>query len=41
MFDIAVKDINNLDPIPDVIVHTGYITDSGVLPEYEFALKKN
>lgn len=40
MFDIAVKDINNLDPKPDVIVHTGDITDRGVLPEYEFALKK-
>lgn len=40
MFDIAVMDINNLDPKPDVIVHTGDITDSGVLPEYEFALKK-
>jgi len=34
MFYIAVKDINNLDPKPDVIVHTGDITDSGALPEY-------
>jgi len=40
MFYIAVKDINNLDPKPDVIVHTGDITDSGALPEYELALKK-
>ncbi len=40
MFDLAAKDINNLDPKPDVIVHTGDITDRGVLPEYEFALKK-
>jgi Icc protein len=40
MFDRALKDINNLDIAPDVIVHTGDITDRGVLSEYEFALQK-
>lgn len=40
MFDKAVKEINNLDPKPDIIVHTGDITDHGVLSDYEFAIEK-
>jgi 3',5'-cyclic AMP phosphodiesterase CpdA len=40
MFDLAVDKINSLDPKPDVVVHTGDLTDNGVLSDYEFAVKK-
>ena len=39
-FDHAAKIINGLDPAPDVVVHTGDLTDNGVLADYEFAIKK-
>lgn len=39
-FDEAVKQINNLDPPPNVILHTGDLTDNGVLSDYEYALEK-
>lgn len=39
-FDKTVKAINNLNPAPDVIIHSGDITDNGVLEDYEFALEK-
>lgn len=40
MFDKAVKEINGMDPKPNVIIHTGDITDHGVLSDYELALEK-
>jgi len=40
MFDKAIKEINNLDPKPDVVIHTGDLTDQGVLADYEFSLEK-
>lgn len=40
MFDKAVKEINNLEPEPNIIVHTGDLTDNGVLADYEFSLEK-
>jgi len=40
MFDLAVKKINSLNPKPDVVVHTGDLTDNGVLSDYEFAAEK-
>jgi len=39
-FDWAVDDINRLDPEPDIVVHSGDLTDDGVLTEYELAVKK-
>ncbi|MEM3507100.1 MAG: metallophosphoesterase [Candidatus Bathyarchaeia archaeon] len=39
-FDEAVNEINKLDPSPSIIVHTGDLTDNGVLADYELALKK-
>jgi 3',5'-cyclic AMP phosphodiesterase CpdA len=38
--DKAIKEINSLDPKPNVIVHSGDLTENGVLPDYEFALEK-
>jgi len=40
LLDKTIKEINMLDPKPDVIVHSGDLTDNGVLPDYEFALEK-
>lgn len=40
MFDKAIKEINNLKPQPNVIIHTGDLTDNGVLSDYEFSLEK-
>jgi len=40
MFDLAVDEINSLNPKPDVVVHTGDLTDNGVLSDYEFAVEK-
>lgn len=37
-FELAVTDINGLDPIPDVIVHTGDIVHNGSPNEYARAL---
>ncbi|MGD0423723.1 MAG: metallophosphoesterase [Candidatus Bathyarchaeia archaeon] len=39
-FDWAVKDINNLDPEPDIAILSGDLTDNGVLKEYELAVTK-
>lgn len=39
-FDKAAKQINSLDPSPNVVVHTGDLTDNGVLSDYEYALEK-
>ncbi|MGQ9542866.1 MAG: metallophosphoesterase family protein [Candidatus Bathyarchaeia archaeon] len=39
-FDEAVRKINSLDPPPNVVVHTGDLTDNGVLADYEFATEK-
>ncbi|MEM2123136.1 MAG: metallophosphoesterase, partial [Candidatus Bathyarchaeia archaeon] len=39
-FDEAVRQINALDPSPAVIIHTGDLTDNGVLSDYEYALEK-
>ncbi|MBS7644529.1 MAG: metallophosphoesterase [Candidatus Bathyarchaeia archaeon] len=39
-FDEAVRQINRLDPSPTVIIHTGDLTDNGVLSDYEYAMKK-
>ncbi|MEM1588430.1 MAG: metallophosphoesterase [Candidatus Bathyarchaeia archaeon] len=38
--DKAIKEINHLDPKPNVIVHTGDLTENGILPDYEVALEK-
>ncbi len=39
-FDWTVNDINKLDPKPDVIIHSGDLTNNGVLTEYELAVQK-
>ncbi|MBS7650041.1 MAG: metallophosphoesterase [Candidatus Bathyarchaeia archaeon] len=39
-FDEAVKKIGGLEPPPDMVVHTGDLTDNGVLADYEFAVEK-
>jgi 3',5'-cyclic AMP phosphodiesterase CpdA len=40
IFDKAVSQINVLDPPHDILIHTGDLTDNGVLSDYEFALEK-
>jgi len=39
-FDWAVSDINKLDPTPNIVIHSGDLTNNGVLTEYELAVKK-
>jgi 3',5'-cyclic AMP phosphodiesterase CpdA len=39
-FDWAANDINGIDPAPDIVIHSGDLTDNGVLTEYELAVKK-
>jgi len=39
-FESAVSDINKLDPEPDVVIHSGDLTDNGILTEYELAVTK-
>ena len=39
-FDWAMDDINRLDPEPDILIHSGDLTDNGVLTEYNLAVKK-
>lgn len=39
-FDNAIKEINKLNPPPSLIIHTGDLTENGVLADYEFALNK-
>jgi len=38
--DKAIKEINKLDPKPDAIIHSGDLTDNGVLLDYEYAQEK-
>lgn len=38
-FQRCVNIVNDLKPLPDVIVHSGDVTDNGVLAEYELAVK--
>jgi len=39
-FDWAVSDVNGLDPAPDIVIHSGDLTDNGVLREYELSVAK-
>lgn len=39
-FDKAVKEIDKLDPEPTFLIHTGDLTDWGILEDYELATKK-
>ena len=39
-FNGAINDVNKLDPQPDIVIHTGDVTDNGVLTEYELAVSK-
>jgi len=39
-FNEAVRIINRLEPKPDIVVHTGDLTDNGVLADYELAVEK-
>jgi 3',5'-cyclic AMP phosphodiesterase CpdA len=44
-FELVITDINGLDPIPDVIVHTGDIVHDGdpqeYAPAWPFLRKRN
>ena len=40
VFDKAIDGINKLQPSPDMVVHTGDLTDHGVFADYQFAKKK-
>jgi Icc protein len=39
-FEKAVREISRLDPEPNLLIHTGDLTDWGILEDYELALKK-
>ena len=36
VYDKAISKINKLQPSPDMVVHTGDITDHGVFADYKF-----
>jgi Icc protein len=38
--DSCIRIINSLDPAPDIVIHTGDLTDNGVLLDYELAVEK-
>jgi len=40
MFDVAAREINRVKPAPDVVIHSGDLTDIGVLADYELAVEK-
>jgi 3',5'-cyclic AMP phosphodiesterase CpdA len=40
IFERALVVINSLKPLPDVVVHSGDLTDHGVYADYKFAKKK-
>ena len=40
VFNEAARQINSLDPSPKAIIHTGDLTDNGVLSDYEYAMEK-
>lgn len=37
-FETVVRDINSLEPAPDLIVHTGDLVQNGLVEEYDLAL---
>ncbi len=39
-FDKAVGEIDRLDPQPSFLIHTGDLTDWGILEDYELAMKR-
>jgi 3',5'-cyclic AMP phosphodiesterase CpdA len=41
IFERALVVINSLKPLPDVVVHSGDLTDHGVYADYKFAKKKD
>ncbi|MEM4186606.1 MAG: metallophosphoesterase, partial [Candidatus Caldarchaeum sp.] len=36
----CIKLLNRLDPAPDITIHTGDLTDNGILLDYELAVEK-
>ncbi|MEM0441266.1 MAG: metallophosphoesterase [Candidatus Caldarchaeum sp.] len=40
MLDGCIRLVNSLDPKPDFIIHTGDLTDNGILMDYEMAVDK-
>ena len=40
MMDKAIHLINHLDPAPDIVIHSGDLTDNGVLADYKLASEK-
>jgi 3',5'-cyclic AMP phosphodiesterase CpdA len=38
--DSCIRIINSLDPAPDIVIHTGDLTDNGVLLDYELAVER-
>ncbi|MDW8084096.1 MAG: metallophosphoesterase [Candidatus Caldarchaeum sp.] len=40
MLDGCIRLVNRLDPQPDLMIHTGDLTDNGILMDYEMAVEK-
>lgn len=40
MLDGCIRLVNSMDPAPDLVVHTGDLTDNGILMDYEMAVEK-
>jgi len=38
--DSCIRILNTLEPEPDIVIHTGDLTDNGVLLDYELAVEK-
>ncbi|MCS7135751.1 MAG: metallophosphoesterase [Nitrososphaerota archaeon] len=40
IFNMGLEALDTLSPKPDILVHTGDLTDNGILPDYELAVDK-
>ncbi len=40
VFNMGLEALDMLSPKPDILVHTGDLTDNGILPDYELAVDK-
>lgn len=40
IFNMGLEVLDSLSPKPDIVVHTGDLTDNGILPDYELAMDK-
>lgn len=40
MLERCIEILNSMDPRPDVVIHSGDLTDNGILMDYELAVER-